>query len=101
MGPHHLRTQSLSAFADRIKTNYKKGVPKASYVTISDTSHKKDSFRKGVIEERQTIATEPALAKKPTPAPISIPSAPFAVDSHLLTSSDPPPSYTTYLKTIE
>src|ERR1700760_527482 len=32
----------------------------------------------------------------PTPMPISIPSAPVTVDSNLSTSSDPPPSYTTY-----
>src|SRR6201996_4652620 len=30
--------------------------------------------------------------------PISIPSVPVTVDSHLSTSSDPPPSYTTYPK---
>src|ERR1700761_8146579 len=45
---------------------------------------------------RQTIAPEPALLKKLTPIPISIPSAAVTVDSHLPTSNDPPPSYTTY-----
>ena len=44
----------------------------------------------------QTIAPEPALAKKPTPMPILIPSAAVTVDSHLPTSNNPPPSYTTY-----
>src|ERR1700761_6766751 len=66
------------------------------YVVIPDKSCEKDSFGKGVIEERQTVAPEPTSAKKPTRAPISIPSAPVAVDSHLSTSSDPSPSYTTY-----
>ena len=86
----------LAAFADRIKANYKKGVPKASYVVIPDKSREKDSFVKGVLEERQTVAPEPASAKKPSPMPISIPSAPVTIDSHLSTSSNPPPSYTTY-----
>ena len=87
---------NLAAFADSIKANYKKGVPKAPYVVIPDKSCEKDSFGKGVIEERQTVTSEPASTKKPTPMPISIPSAPVTVDSHLSTSSDPPPSYTTY-----
>src|SRR6201996_1973441 len=86
----------LAAFKDCIKANYKKGVPKAPYVVIPDKSCEKDSFGKGVLEERQTVTPEPASAKKPTPMPISIPSAPITVDSHLSTSSDPPPSYTTY-----
>ena len=43
---------------------------------------------------RQMIA--PESAKKHTPLPISIPSAPVTVDSHLSTSSDPPLSYTAY-----
>src|ERR1700761_1822584 len=43
---------------------------------------------------RQKIA--PESAKKHMPLPISIPSAPVTVDSHLSTSSDPPLSYTTY-----
>src|ERR1700761_2721189 len=67
-----------------------------SCVVIPDKSREKDSFGKGVIEERQTVAPEPTSAKKPTPVPISIPSAPIAVDSHLSTSSDPPPSYATH-----
>ena len=46
--------------------------------------------------DRQMIAPVPTSAKKPTPMLISIPSAPVTVDSHLSTSSDPPPSYTTY-----
>src|ERR1700761_8219455 len=87
---------NLRAFADSIKANYKKGVPKAPYVVIPDKSCENDSFGKGVIEERQTVASEPASTKKPTPMPISIPSAPITVNSHLSTSSDPPPSYTTY-----
>ena len=61
------------------------------YVVITD----KDSFGKGVIEERQTIAPEPTLAKKPTPAPILIPSAPVVVNSQLSTSNNPPLPYTT------
>ena len=60
------------------------------YVVIPDKSHKKDSFGKGVIEERQTVALEPTSARKPMPVPISIPSAPVAVDSHLSTLSNPP-----------
>ena len=44
----------------------------------------------------QTIAPVPASAKKPTPMPILIPSAPVTVDCHLSTSSDPSPSYATY-----
>jgi len=80
---------NLAAFADSIKANYKKGVPKASYVVIPDKSCEKDSFGKGVIEERQTVASEPASIKKPTPMPISIPSTPVTVDSHLSTLSDP------------
>src|ERR1700761_344602 len=44
----------------------------------------------------QTIAPEPASAKKPMPMPISIPSVPVTGDSHLSTSSDPPSSYTTH-----
>ena len=48
----------LTVFADCIKANYKKGVPKASYVVIPNKSHEKDSFRKGVIEERQTVASK-------------------------------------------
>src|SRR6201996_136320 len=63
---------------------------------IPDKSCKKDLFGKGVIEERQTVASEPASTKKPTPMPISIPSRPVTVDSHLSTLSNPPPSYTTY-----
>ena len=43
---------------------------------------------------RQTIT--PESAKKHMPLPISIPSAPVTVDSHLSTSSDPPLSFTTY-----
>src|SRR6201996_6900248 len=87
---------NLAAFANSIKANYKKGVPKAPYVVIPDKSCEKDSFGKGVIEERQTVASEPASTKKPTPMPISTPSAPVTVDSHLSNSSDPPPSCTTY-----
>src|ERR1700761_7430492 len=87
---------NLAAFADSIKANYKKGVPKAPYVIIPNKSCEKDSFGKGVIEERQTVASELASTKKPTPMPILIPSTPDTVDSHLSTSSDPPPSYTTY-----
>src|ERR1700761_7639763 len=45
---------------------------------------------------RQTTAPEPALQEKPTPMPISIPSTPVTVDSHLPTLNNPPPSYTTY-----
>src|ERR1700761_2641256 len=45
---------------------------------------------------RWTIAPEPALPKKPTPMPIPVPSAAVTVDSHLPTSNNPPPSYTTY-----
>src|ERR1700761_2325909 len=66
------------------------------YVVISDKSREKDSFGQGVIEERQTVAPEPASARRPTPVPISIPSAPVAFDSRLLTSSDLPPSYATH-----
>ena len=62
-----------TAFADSIKANYKKGVPKAPYVVIPDKSRGKDSFGKGVIEERETVASEPTSTKKPTPMPISIP----------------------------
>ena len=65
------------------------------YVVVTNMSREKDSFGNGVIE-RQTITAEPASAKKPAPAPISIPSAPVAVDSHLSASSNPSPSYTTY-----
>src|ERR1700761_8727631 len=83
---------NLTAFADRIKAS-----TMTVYVVITNMSREKDSFGNGVIE-RQTIASEPASATKPAPAPISIPSAPVAVDSHLPTSSDPPPSYTTYLE---
>jgi hypothetical protein len=46
--------------------------------------------------DTQTIALERASAKKSTPLPISFTSASVTVDSHLSTSSDPPPSYTTY-----
>ena len=53
----------LAAFADRIKANYKKGIPKAPYVVIPDKSREKDSFGKGVIEERQTVALELTSAK--------------------------------------
>ena len=42
----------LAAFADRIKANNKKGVPKGPYVVIPEKSRKKDSSGKGVIEER-------------------------------------------------
>ena len=44
----------------------------------------------------QTIAPEPASAKRPMPMPILIPSAPVTDNSHLSTSSNPPSSYTTY-----
>src|ERR1700761_3480922 len=47
--------------------------------------------------DRRTIALEPTLPKKLTPILISIPSA-VTVDSHLPTSNNPPPSYTTYLE---
>src|SRR6201996_1335321 len=46
--------------------------------------------------DQWTIAPVPTSAKKPTPTPISIPSALVPVNSHLSTSSDPPPFYTTY-----
>src|ERR1700760_1210018 len=48
---------------------------------------------------RQTIA--PESAKKHMPLPISIPSAPVTVDSHLSTLSDPPLLYTAIPKKIE
>jgi hypothetical protein len=71
----------LQAFTDRIKNNYRKGVPKAPYVVIPDRSREKDPFGKGVIEERVTDM------------PAKLPPPPIHVDQPQTTPSDPPPSY--------
>src|ERR1700761_8675048 len=44
---------NLTAFADRIKES-----TVALYFVVTNKSCEKDSFRKGVIEERQTVSPE-------------------------------------------
>jgi hypothetical protein len=79
----------LQAFTDKARNTYRKGVPKAPYVVIPDTSREKDLFGKGHIE------AETVKKVVPLPAPIeAVPALSKSVESP--SYPDPPPSYTTY-----
>src|ERR1700761_642928 len=79
----------LTASADRIKANYNKGVHKGRMLTFLTRAAR--MIHLGKMSSRRGKQLYPSLHQPRSLCHFPYRYAPVAVDSHLSTSSDPPP----------